>query len=299
MTDLRALARKLLADGTVKAVVGWENAGVPGLPEEGPRGVRPCFVMEPDQADRLVFDARCVHNLAAYLSPRRVHVAKLGKLAVVTKGCDARAVAGLIREGQVKREELVIIGVRCGGVLRDPTSASDVTAETVSERCRGCADREPTLADHVVGTPAAEAPPSAARADRLAELDRLSVPERWAFWSEHFERCVRCYACREVCPMCICVQCVADVNRPQWVDCSPTLRGNVAWHVTRALHQAGRCSGCLECERACPQQIPVGLLAQHVARSVERRFAYRSTQDPSAEAPMGTYRPEDEQEFIL
>ncbi len=299
MNDLRALARKLLGDGTVKAVIGYENVDVPGAPEEGPRGVRPTFVTQPDQADRLVFDARCVHNLATYLSPRRTHVAKLGKLAVVVKGCDARAVAGLIREGQVKREELVIIGVRCGGVVRDPALGSDVTAETVSTRCSGCVDREPTLADHVVGTLPPEPPPASSRPDRLAELDRMSAAERFAFWQEHLARCVRCYACREVCPMCICVQCVADVNRPQWVDCSPTLRGNVAWHLTRALHQAGRCSGCLECERACPEQLPVGLLARHVARSVERRFAYRASQDSSVAAPMGTYRPEDEQEFIL
>lgn len=299
MNDLRELARKLLADGTVKAVVGWENVDVPSAPEEGPRGVRPAFVTDPGQADRLVFDGRCVHNLAAYLSPRRAHVAKLGKLAVVVKGCDARAVAGLIREGQVKREELVVVGVRCGGVVRHPALGPEITPETVSERCADCPDREPTLVDHVVGPAAPDAPPASSRPDRLGALDGLAVAERWAFWRRELERCVRCYACREVCPMCICVQCVADANRPQWVDCSPTLRGNVAWHITRALHQAGRCSGCLECERACPEGIPVGLLARHVARSVERRFAYRSTQDPAAEAPMGTYRPEDEQEFIL
>ena len=78
-----------------------------------------------------------------------------------------------------------------------------------------------------------------------------------------------------------------------------TLRGNLAWHLTRALHQAGRCAGCMECERACPEQLPLGLLAKHVARSVERRFAYRTGLDPAVPAPMGTYRTEDEQEFIL
>jgi formate dehydrogenase subunit beta len=298
MREMRELARKLLADGEVKAVIGYSDVEAPGAPEEGQRGVRPNFITEPDQVDKLVFDARCVHNLAAYLSPRRTHVTKLGKLAVVVKGCDARAVSGLIREGQVEREKLVIIGVRCGGVVRSPTLGADLNPDTVSERCAGCVDRDPTLADHVVGTLPPE-PPAAAGTDQLAALDKMSAAQRWEFWQANLERCVRCYACREVCPMCICIQCVADVNRPQWVDCSPTLRGNLAWHLTRALHGAGRCAGCLECERACPEQLPLGLLAKHVARSVERRFAYHAGEDPAVPAPMGMYRTEDEQEFIL
>ena len=98
--------------------------------------------------------------------------------------------------------------------------------------------------------------------------------------------------------MCFCVECMADRGRPQWVDCSPTPRGNLAWHMMRALHQAGRCVGCLECERACPEGIPLGLLNRHVARVVERRFGYRACDDPTVPAPMGTYRPEDQEEFI-
>ncbi len=299
MNEMRELARKLLADGTVKVVIGYESVGTPGWPEEGPRGVRPSFVTDPAQVDRLVFDSRCVQNLAAYLNPRRTHLATLGKAAVVVKGCDARAVAGLVREGQVKRESVVLIGVRCGGVVRDPRSGPGLTEDDVSDRCQGCEDREPKLADHVLG-PMPPAPPvTTRRADRLAAIDKMSQAERWEFWKETLSRCVRCYACREICPMCFCVQCVADKNRPQWIDNSPTPRGNVAWHMTRALHQAGRCADCLECERACPEGIPLGLLGRHVARSVERRFGYRVSADPAVPAPMGVYRSDDEEEFIL
>jgi ferredoxin len=67
----------------------------------------------------------------------------------------------------------------------------------------------------------------------------------------------------------------------------------------RVLHQAGRCVGCLECERACPEGIPLGLLARHVAQVVERRFGYKACQDPAVPAPMGMFRTEDEEEFIL
>ena len=159
MNELRELARKLLADGTVKVVIGYESVDAAGWPDEGPRGVRPSFVTDPAQADRLVFDSRCVQNLAAYLNPRRPHLVTLGKPAVVVKGCDARAVAGLVREGQLQREDVVLIGVRCGGVVRDPRARPRPTEEEVSDRCAGCEDREPKLFDHVVG-PMPPAPPT-------------------------------------------------------------------------------------------------------------------------------------------
>ena len=92
MQELRELARRLLQEKRVDAIIGYENDR---------RGVRPTFVTEAAECERLIFDHRCVHNLATYLSPRRTDVAALGRLAAVTKPCDACAVAGLIRESQL------------------------------------------------------------------------------------------------------------------------------------------------------------------------------------------------------
>jgi len=289
MQELRELAQKLLVDGSVKVIIGYE---------EGPRGVRPAFITDPAQAAKLVFDARCVHNLAAYLNPRRQHIARLGKSAIVVKGCDARAVAGLIREAQIKREDVVVIAVRCGGVVCDPAQSAELTSDTVSDRCSGCEVREPKLCDYLVG-PLPPAPPSSTRReDKLAELAKMTPEQRWEFWSDHLSRCIRCHACREVCPMCFCVQCTADKNRPQWIDSSATPDGNRAWQTMRILHQAGRCVDCLECERACPADIPLGLLGTYVAKAVDRRFAYKACDDPAVPAPMGVFSTDDEQEFM-
>ncbi|HUK14620.1 MAG TPA: hypothetical protein VLW17_15080 [Thermoanaerobaculaceae bacterium] len=287
MKELRDLARTLLADGAVKVVIGYE---------EGPRGVRPAFITRPEHAERLIFDARCTHCLPAYLSPRRTHVAALGKPAVVVKGCDARAVAGLIREAQLAREDVVVIGVRCGGVTGDPTVA-ELASGTVAPRCDACDAREPKLADHVVG-PALPAPPASDQPDMLARLEGMSAAERWEFWQEAFSRCVRCNACRQACPMCFCERCVADKTQPAWIESSPHGRGNLAWHLTRAIHQAGRCVACGECQRACPADIPLGLLNKKLAHVVAERFGYRAGDDPAVPAPVGAFRLDDAQEFI-
>ncbi len=289
MKELQDLAHKLLSDGAVTVVMGWE---------QGPRGVRPAMITTAANSHRLIFDPRCVHNLATYLNPRRSHLKSLGKPAIVVKGCDAKAVAGLIRESQIKREDVVIIGVRCGGVVRKPTQAPELTTDTVSPRCGRCDAREPKLVDHLVG-PALPEPPKTCSVDMVARLEQMPVQERWAFWREELSRCIRCHACREICPMCFCSTCVADKSRPQWIETSATPRANLAWQMTRVMHMAGRCVGCGECTRACPAEIPLGLILAHVAQSVEQRFSYRVSDDPTLPAPVGAFKTDDAQEFIL
>jgi ferredoxin len=290
--ELRAIARALLAEGDVRVIIGWEAAR---------RGARPLFVTDPAEADRLIFDARCVHNLVTYLNPRRDHVAELGKIGLVVKGCDAKAVAGLLREAQLTREDVVLIGVRCGGVLEENEmpAAVTLTPDNVAPRCYGCDIREPALVDHLVGEPQPEPPrPSQTIDERIAALEDRPLEERWAFWTEQFSKCVRCYACRQVCPLCVCERCVADKTRPQWIEPSPHARGNLSWNITRALHLAGRCVGCGECERFCPVGIPLSLMNRKLQQIVAERYGYTVGDDPEQAAPIGDYRLDDGQEFI-
>jgi len=91
---------------------------------------------------------------------------------------------------------------------------------------------------------------------------------------------------------------VADKTQPAWIESSPHGRGNLAWHLTRAIHQAGRCVACGECQRACPADIPLGLLNKKLAHVVAERFGYRAGDDPAVPAPVGAFRLDDAQEFI-
>ena len=292
VADLRRIARELLEAGDVRVVIGWEN---------GRRGARPVFVTDPAAADRLIFDTRCVHNLVTYLNPRRDHVQELGKIGLVVKGCDVKAVAGLLREKQIEPGDVVLIGVRCGGVLEEnelpePLALSE---ENVAPRCFGCDIREPQNVDHIVGESQPEPPrPVMTIDDRVAQLDALPLEERWAFWTEQFSKCVRCYACRQVCPLCICERCIVEKTQPQWIEPSSHPRGNFSWNVTRALHLAGRCVDCGECERFCPVGIPLSLVNRKLQHIVRDRYDYVVSEDPEKPAPIGDYRLDDQQEFI-
>jgi ferredoxin len=137
--------------------------------------------------------------------------------------------------------------------------------------------------------------------DHYAELRAfLARPaaERLAHWRQELARCVKCYACRQVCPMCYCRRCIVDKNRPRAISTSATLKGNFAWHIARAFHLAGRCIGCEECSRACPMGIDLRLLNLSLAKAAEDDFGFRAGVDPAAEPLIGSFAADDKEDFI-
>ncbi len=270
MTErLRQTARRLLEEGKVQVVIGYGEAG------------HPVFITRPEDAGKLEWNDRCFANLAVYLT--RKEVKALGKAAVVVKGCDERALVVLEKESQIDRSALHAIGMACDGMD--------------AAKCVRCEVRLPRFADEVIGE-AAQPGAAAPGPDGLDRLMEKSPAGRWAFWSVEFARCVKCYACRQVCPLCYCERCIADKNRPVVIDTSASAKGNFAWHITRAFHLAARCIGCGECTRACPAGIPLGLLNQSLARAAEENFGYRPGMDLAAEPVFGAWSPADKEDFI-
>ena len=144
------------------------------------------------------------------------------------------------------------------------------------------------------------APANAARRGGAALEALLAQPpaERMVAWAREFERCVKCYACRQVCPLCYCERCLVEKNRPTVIDPSPTVKGNFAWHITRAFHLAGRCIGCDECTRVCPSGIDLRLLNLSLAQAAEEHFGYRAGINRDVEPLIGTYSLQDKENFI-
>ncbi len=211
-----------------------------------------------------------------------------------------KAIAGLLGEAQLKREELYLIGVPCMGVLASTAQpATELTSATIAPKCTECNAHLPSGCDFVpnVQLPA-EPQPEGKYAAEIARLEALTPAERWAYWKEQFAKCIKCYACRQVCPFCFCDQCLCDRNKPQMVDTTPRPAGNTAWHIVRAMHLAGRCAGCAECERVCPMDIPLNLLNRKMAKELKELYDYEAGFEVNDKGPLTTYTDKDDQSFI-
>lgn len=76
--------------------------------------------------------------------------------------------------------------------------------------------------------------------------------------------------------MCDCPTCLYERDDSLWVGISTGVNEKRAFHLGRAYHLAGRCVGCNECERACPMDIPIGLLNRKLAQQMETQFGHRA-----------------------
>jgi ferredoxin len=265
MQELRNKVRELLSGGTAQVVIGYG---------EGTAGkVRPVFITDPGDADKLIFDARCKQNLAVYLSKNEVK--QIGKAAVVAPLFTLKTILQLAAESQLAEGDIVIIGMDDEGKPVDFTDLAAVEAFV---------SRYDDLS-------------AEARAE-LERIEKMTREQRWQYWQQELPRCFKCYACRAACPLCYCTRCTVEINQPQWIPVPSHDLGNLEWHIMRAMHLAGRCVNCGECARACPLDIPLNLLTQKLIQEISLQFNQRAGISSKAENALSTFKPDDKENFI-
>jgi len=285
-------AARLLSEQSVAGVVGY-------IAGRRPSTAMPAIITDAGRVNELIFSPACRNNLSLYLTKAKKEVAGKGKMAIVVKGCDLRALAGLMGENQLKRENLHIIGIACAGVFGATADSNGLLTEaSLARKCRECKDHLPEYVDFIAGSLPQLQELAPVEGEELARLEAMTPAERWEFWKEHFSRCIRCLACRQVCPFCFCEQCLCDRNRPQGIEGTPRPAGNMAWHIVRAMHLTGRCGGCAECERVCPMDIPLNLLNRKMAQEMLELYGHEAAVTPKEKGPLTEYRENDDQSFI-
>ena len=301
-------AKELLNSGEVARVIGWKEG-------DFSYDVSPAtFVKE--NIDDFVYTPFCGANLSKYLIEESK---KEGKILVFLKPCDCYSFNQLIKEHRIKRENIYVIGIECNGkvdidkirlrgadgVLSAKEDEDKVVVNTLYgektfntedillEKCRACKGKKHVVFDELIGEEKDDAPRP--RFTMVDKLEKMTEEERFAFWKKELSKCIRCNACRNVCPACSCVNCVFD--NP---DSNVSSKANAdsfeekLYHIIRAWHVAGRCTDCGECSRVCPQGIPLHLINRKFIKDMNAFYGeYQAGADTETNAPLNSYKLSD------
>ena len=308
---IRETAERLLREDLVDAVIGFKKGTVPMM-------CQPVLVTAPDDVDTLHWDSFCGVNLANYLSKRQE------RIAVVAKGCDARNIVVHTLENQIKRDQLVILGIPCKGMVdprkitkglnaQEPLEVTEdgdrlvVTGdgfetsfnktEVLQDNCAICVHRNPVIYDELMG----ESVPEQVGIDRyddVRKVEAMSAEERSRHFQDLVASCIRCYACRDACPLCYCPNCFVDESQPQWLGKSIDPTDTLTFQLLRAFHCAGRCTDCGACERACPMDIKVREFTKKLEKEVLELYDHEAGMSTENRPPLDVYQPDDPGDFI-
>ena len=299
-------AKALLQDGTVDRVLGWKIG-------EFKYDLTPAVFTSAEEIDSdFVYNTFSCANLSKYLIKETRKDG--GKILIFVKPCDSYSLQQLIKEHRVNREKLYIIGIECFGktdiekvkdrglnaicdITEDDTSITVETAygekekimkyEVMAERCLSCKSKKIVIFDELIGENG-EVVEDCNRFDMVAKLEAMTPDERFEFWQNELSRCIRCNACRNVCPACTCEKCVFDNDESGVAQkAAQTSFEESNFHIIRAFHVAGRCTDCGECTRVCPQHIPLHLLNRKFIKDANELYGeYQAGEDADSRYPM-------------
>ena len=306
--------KELLQDGTVNRVLGWKKGDLPYNPE-------PAFFQSAEELDEFVYDGFCGANLSKYMIAAS---ALEGKTLVLLKPCDTYSFNQLTKENRVSREKAYIIGVGCKGkldierikaegvkgieaisgaeidsacdTLKISTIYGDKTVaykDAMLERCHVCKGKEHRIYDELMLESADTL--DSDRFQGVEAIENMTSEQKFEFFKSELSKCIRCNACRNVCPACSCRKCVFDSTKFDSAQ-----KANVdefeekMFHIIRAFHVASRCTDCGECSRVCPQGIPLHLFNRKFIKDINTYYGeYQAGADAEAETPLTDFTFDD------
>ncbi len=307
---LKQKAIELLENGTADRILGWK-AG------EFFYDLTPAVFETREEIEKdFVFNAFAGANLSKYLIAES---RKGGKVAAFLKPCDSYSFTQLLKEHRIWRENVYVVGVQCDGmcdieklrtkgcegVVSVRKDGETIIAETLygeetflhadvlAERCVTCKSKKIVTFDELIGQQGEEV--ESDRFDQVARLEAMTPEDRFAFWQKELSRCIRCNACRNVCPACSCEKCVFD-------NADSGVRNKAAadsfeeslFHIIRAFHVTGRCTDCGECSRVCPQNIPLHLLNRKMIKDINELYGvYQAGADLDTKPPLTNFTLDD------
>jgi len=304
-------AAELFEAGVIDRVFGWQEG-------EFSYDVTPALFYSVDELEKsFVYNSFCGANFSKYLIRESAKSDK--KVLVFLKPCDTYSFNQLLTEHRFDRDKVYAVGIPCDGMLdiekikvkADGISGvscdenqviahtlfdGDVTisrTDALAERCLNCKSKKHVAYDELLGDDGEVI--DSARFDEVERIENMTPNQRFEFWRRELSRCIRCNACRDVCPACTCEKCVFG-NPDSGVEnkaAANSFEENM-FHIIRAFHVAGRCTDCGECSRVCPQNIPLHLLNRKFIKDINELYGdYQAGEEVGQRSPLVDYTLDD------
>ncbi len=304
-----AKAKEILDSGKADRVIGWKKG-------DFYYDVSPATFTK-DNLDGFVYNSFCGANLSKYLVGE---CKKEGKIAIFLKPCDSYSFNQLVTEHRIDRDRIWVVAIECqgkldvnklyakgidgitdieedGDTLKIKTIYGDETVargEAMLLKCTTCKSKVHAVSDESIILNEMK-DHADDRFKAVEELEAMTAEERYAFWKKELSKCIRCNACRNVCPACTCTSCVFDNNKSGIAGKanSDTFEEKL-FHIIRSYHVAGRCTDCGECTRVCPQNIPLHLINRKYIKDINVNYGeYQAGAEVNAHNPLVAYKTDD------
>ncbi|MCL5771548.1 MAG: 4Fe-4S dicluster domain-containing protein [Actinobacteria bacterium] len=284
---------------------------------KAPLKINPVFIKTKEEIDRLIFNNLCVNNLATY--SYYLSADTKGKIGIILKPCDVKSIIQLISEELLIKNKIKTIVIGCNGIIdykkinkavnyqkiiSAKLDENNITVNTIdksfnfklkdffAQKCYVCNIYDnPPYYDEFIENDLKLNLEKKKEYEDIEEFEKSGLEKIYKFWEEEFNNCIRCYACRNICPLEVCRdKCIAQLDEPHWQSHKINSSEGKFFQLIRIFHLAGRCTECGECERVCPANIELLKLMKKVNQIILKLFDYRPGLILDMKPPLLTFK---------